>query len=86
MSTRSVPVKDLAPYIGRYVSFIFTDGWDDWPCDGILLKLDKPADYHLTYLSLCDCDDDPCDRIPEEHGAFALHADALVRVNVGGRS
>lgn len=85
MSTRAVAVKDLAPYIGRHVSFIFCDGWDDWPVDGILLGLNKPEDYHLTYVSVCNCGDYPCERVASEHGAVGMAADYAVRVNVGGR-
>lgn len=86
MSTRAVPVRGLEAYIGRHVSFTFTDGWDDWPIDGVLIGLDKPDDYHLTYISTCNCGDEPCERVPLEHGAVAMHGDALVHVNVGGRS
>lgn len=85
MSTRAVLVKNLEPYIGRHVSFTFCDGWEEWPMRGILLELDKPEDFHLTYLSLCDCGEDPCERIADEHGAVAMSADDPVYVNVGGR-
>ncbi|GAA1788005.1 hypothetical protein GCM10009748_23200 [Agromyces lapidis] len=86
MSTRAVQVKDLAPYISRHVSFTFCDGWEYWPMSGILLGIDKPEGFHLTYLTYCDCGDDPCELIADEHGAVAMSDDDLVRVNVGGRS
>jgi len=86
MSTHAVPVRDLEPYVGRHVSFVFYDGWDDWPVDGILLGLDQPGGWHLTYVLVCNCGDDPCDRVASEHGAVGMAADDIVRVDIGGRS
>jgi hypothetical protein len=87
MTERTVPVKELAPYIGSHVSFTFNDGWEDydWRFSGILLGLDQPEGFHLIYVSFCNCDE-PCDKTASEHGAYALRPNDPVHVSPWGQA
>jgi hypothetical protein len=84
MSTRAVPVRDLAPYIGRHVSFTFCDGWEEWHTSGVLVALESPPDYHLAYVYCCDCEG-ACDSEPMDHGGYGMRPEDHVYVNVGGK-
>lgn len=56
MYLKPVTVAEIANHIGKYVSFDFSDGWDNYHEEGYLLAITEPtADTeYRTYLHVSD--------------------------------
>lgn len=84
MSSRKVPVDRLVPWIGHRVSGVFSDGWDDWPFDGVLVGAEFSDPY--WYVEVCNVSEEcevcaDADREPGDHGAFGFFPSETVSIH-----
>jgi hypothetical protein len=76
MSYKTITAGELTDeHIGKRVSFVYSDGWDEWPTSGRLIAF-KSLDY-LIYLETCDERFPPCEVCDDkDDSAFGDHGSA----------
>ncbi len=70
---KKVLVSEIANHIGNYVSFDFSDGWDDYHQEGYLLAITEPTSDNEPKMIDPHCD-------PHSLGGYGLGLKAIVYV------